>query len=258
MAMFQKYIGIDYSGQGTPLTRTAGLQVYLAATNRLPKRVSPPSTPKGRNRNWCRKEVAEWLVRQAGSHKPFIAGLDFSFSLPVSYLRRYGLSSWDAFLNDFVEHWPTDQDDATVEGLRQGNARTGTSDELRITERCTSSAKSNFQFDIQGQVAKSTHAGIPWLYRIRQAVGKKAHFWPFDGWEVRRGRSVIVEVYPSILRRRYPQEDRTADQHDAYAISRWLKDVGWGMTLEEVYLDPPMTGKVREVAELEGWILGVM
>jgi hypothetical protein len=42
------------------------------------------------------------------------------------------------------------------------------------------SANSNFQFDVQGQVAKSTHAGSPWLYRIRQAVGKKVHFWPFD------------------------------------------------------------------------------
>jgi hypothetical protein len=29
------------------------------------------------------------------------------------------------------------------------------------------------------------------------------------------------------------------------------------MTLDEVYLDPPMTGKERKAAELEGWILGV-
>jgi hypothetical protein len=202
--------------------------------------------------------VADWLIQQVGSDKPFIAGLDFSFSLPGSYFRRYGISSWDAFLADFVEHWPTDQDDATVERLRNGNARTGTPDELRITERRTSSAKSNFQFDMQGQVAKSTHAGIPWLYRIRQAVGKKVHFWPFDGWGVREGRSFIVEVYPSILRRRYPQEERTADQHDAYSIARWLKEVCWGRVLEDVYLGPPMTGKETEVADLEGWILGVM
>ena len=111
---FQKYIGIDYSGGGTPLTRSAGLQVYLAMTDRLPKRVNPPSTPKGQNRNWCRKEVAAWLIEQAKSGKPFIAGLDFSFSLPLSYFQRYGLDDWDAFLANFVEHWPTDQDDATV------------------------------------------------------------------------------------------------------------------------------------------------
>ena len=255
---FQKFIGIDYSGSGTPLTRTPGLQVYVATHDRLPKRVNPPSTPAGRNRNWCRKEVAEWLIEQANSDKLFIAGLDFSFSLPLSYFQRYGLTDWDDFLADFVEHWPTDRDDATVEALRKGNARTGTSDEFRVTERWTSSAKSNFQFDVQGQVAKSTHAGIPWLHRIRQAVGKKVHFWPFDGWKVRQGKSVIAEVFPSMLRRRYPAEGRTVDQHDAYAVARWLKEMDCGMTLTEPFFDPPLSEEEQEVAELEGWILGVM
>lgn len=233
------------------------MQVYLATADRLPKRVIPPSTPAGRDRNWCRKEVAEWLIEQARSGKPFIAGLDFSFSLPLSYFQRYGLADWDAFLDDFVEHWPTDEDDATVENLRKGNLRTGTTDEFRITERWTSSAKSNFQFDVQGQVAKSTHAGIPWLYRIRQAVGKKVHFWPFDGWDVRQGKSVVAEVYPSILRRRYPRENRTMDQQDAYAVARWLKEVGWGRLLDDLYFGPPMTRREQKIADLEGWILGV-
>jgi len=255
---FKTYIGIDYSGSGTPLTRTAGLQVYAAATNRLPKRVEPPGADKKRHRNWNRKEIAEWLIRQAESGGPFIAGLDFSFSLPISYFRRYGLADWDAFLRDFVQHWPTDQGDATVDAFRPGNCRTGSNDELRLTERWTSSAKSNFQFDVQGQVAKSTHAGIPWLYRIRQQVGKQVHFGLFDGWKVPKRRSVIAEVFPSILRRRFPREDRTADQHDSYAISRWLKEMDVGMTLDEVYFDPPLNQDEQEIAELEGWILGVM
>jgi hypothetical protein len=256
--MFEKFIGIDYSGSGTPLTRTPGLQVYVATHDRLPKRLNPPSTPPGRNRNWCRKEVAEWLIEQANSDKLFIAGLDFSFSLPLSYFQRYGLTNWDDFLADFVEHWPTDRDDAAVEALRKGNARTGTSDEFRVTERWTSSAKSNFQFDVQGQVAKSTHAGIPWLHRIRQAVGKEVHFWPFDGWKVRQGKSVIAEVFPPMLRRRYPAEGRTVDQQDAYAVARWLKEMNCGMTLTEPFFDPPLSEKEQEIAELEGWILGVM
>ena len=256
--MFEKFVGIDYSGSGTPITRTPGLQVYVATNDRLPKRLNPSFTPAGRTRNWCRKEVAEWLIGQANSDKPFIAGLDFSFSLPLSYFQRYGLTDWDDFLADFVEHWPTDRDDATVEALRKGNARTGSSDEFRVTERWTSSAKSNFQFDVQGQVAKSTHAGIPWLHRIRQAVGKRVHFWPFDGWKVRQGKSVIAEVFPSMLRRRYPAEKRTADQHDAYAVARWLKEMNCGMTLTEPFFGPPLSEEEQEIAELEGWILGVM
>lgn len=257
MARFQQYMGIDYSGRGTPLTRTASLQVYVATPQRSPQRLNPPGSA-GNDRDWCRREVAEWLIEQAKSGRPFLAGLDFSFSLPLSYFQRYGLTDWDDFLEDFVKHWPTDQEDATVEKLRHGNPRTGTTDEFRLTERWTSSAKSNFQFGVPGQVACSTHTGVPWLYRIRLAVGKKVHFWPFDGWEIRKGRSVIAEVFPPMLRNWYAREDRTVDQQDAYAVARWLKEMDAAMTLDEIYFGPPMTGSERKTAEREGWSLGVM
>ena len=57
-----------------------------------------------------------------------------------------------------------------------------------------------------------------------------------------------------MLRRRYPAEGRTVDQHDAYAVARWLRR----RSLNDRYLDPAMTERDREAAELEGWILGVM
>jgi hypothetical protein len=41
-----------------------------------------------------------------------------------------------------------------------------------------------FHFDMQGSVAKSTRAGIPWLHFIRHRLGDRVHFWPFDGWEI--------------------------------------------------------------------------
>jgi hypothetical protein len=44
----------------------------------------------------------------------------------------------------------------------------------------------------------------------------------------------------------------------AYAIARWLKEVGWGRLLYDEYFDSPMTGKDRGIAEMEGWILGMM
>jgi hypothetical protein len=43
-------------------------------------------------------------------------------------------------------------------------------------------------FDVQGAVAKSTFAGLPWLRYLRQQC--KIHFWPFAGWDVPPGRSV--------------------------------------------------------------------
>ena len=128
---------------------------------------------------------------------------------------------------------------------------------MRLTEKWTSSAKSVFKFDVQGSVAKSTHAGIPWLRRIRNEVGDKVHFWPFDGWDVPTGQSVIAEIYPSIFRNRYPREDRTADQQDAYCVARWLTETDERDFLGQ-YFQPSLTDAEREIADLEGWILGIM
>lgn len=67
---------------------------------------------------------------------------------------------------------------------------------------------------------------------------------------------MIAEVYSSILRNRYPTQDRTADEHDAYSVARWLKEMCEGGFLGR-YLDPPLTEEQRGVAMLEGWILGI-
>ena len=76
-------------------------------------------------------------------------------------------------------------------------ARTGSSRWRRLAEeRCR--AKSVFHFDVPGSVAKSTHAGLPWLLSLRNQCGSKLHFWPFDGWKPPHGRSVIAEVYPAL------------------------------------------------------------
>lgn len=109
---------------------------------------------------------------------------------------------------------------------------------------------------MQGSVAKSTHAGLPWLRRIRNEVGEKIHFWPFDGWRVPDGKSVLAEVYPSIFRNRYPKQDRNSDQQDAYSLARWLKEADERGILDG-YFEPALTNQEKLVSELEGWILGI-
>ena len=149
----------------------------------------------------------------------------------------------------------------TVDSIRKGVGgppdRTGSSKDFRLTEKWTSSAKSVFRFDVQGSVAKSTHAGISWLRRIRREVGNSVHFWPFDGWEVPEGKSVVAEVYPSIFSKRYPRSGRTADQQDAYCVARWLSEAEQRGILSR-YFDPPLTDEERSIADLEGWILGIV
>ena len=111
-------------------------------------------------------------------------------------------------------------------------------------------------FDVPGSVAKSTHAGLPWLRYIRLQVGDRVHFWPFDGWEIPAGRSVIVEVYPSLWSRSFAREARTADQHDAYSVAAWLRHADLDGSLVS-FFDPYLSPPERTVAQVEGWILGI-
>src|SRR5262245_38953789 len=97
---FDLHIGIDYSGREMPISRTPGLQVYAASGNDEPRPVMTSKAPTGARWNWCRKEIAEWLIDQAKSTR-FIAGIDHGFSFPFSYFQKYQIKSWPDFLDDF-------------------------------------------------------------------------------------------------------------------------------------------------------------
>ena len=215
-------------------------------------------TTAGDGWNWNRKEIAHWIVEQIFEKSPIIIGIDHGFSFPISYMARYKIDNWDQFLEDFKEHWPTDQDHTYVDFVRDGNPRTGSSKELRLSEKWTPSAKSVFQLDGQGSVGKSTHSGIPWLLFIRThpEAKNRVHFWPFDGFDIPANKSVIAEAYPSLFRRRYPKNKRTTDEQDAWSLVMWLKTMDQNGYLSN-YFKPPLTGPEQKIAQLEGWILGV-
>jgi hypothetical protein len=269
MNQFELFIGIDYSGAQTPTSRLPGLQVFATRPGQpdCEKWLSPTRSNNNRPVNWTHQEIAYRLLEEARSGPRFLAGIDHCFSFPFSYFERYGLTSWPDFLDDFVRHWPTHLDNVYVDFVRDGlihrelggpspEDRAGGSDEFRITERWTSSAKSVFQFDAQGSVAKSSHAGIPWLKWLRDKAGNRLHFWPFDGWEPRPDKSVILEIYPSIFRNRYERDRRTADEQDAYATACWMADMAARGALAD-YFAPPLTDYERAVADCEGWIFGI-
>jgi hypothetical protein len=247
---FAAYVGVDYSGAATPRHRLPGLAVYLARPGGEPEPVAPP-----RGRNWTRAELHGWLRGQLAA-EPTLAGLDFAFAFPEAYFRRNWLSDWDAFLVDFQRHWPTDRLDTTVDHWRPGNPRSGDPAELRLCERWTPAAKSVFRFDVQGAVAKSSHAGLPWLLRLRRELGAQLHVWPFDGWRPALGCSVVAEVYPALFKRRFPADGRGSHQQDAFAVARWLAEAEAVGRLGR-YLEPPLTDAERAVAAREGWILGL-
>ncbi len=189
---FPRFIGIDYSGAQTPTSSLPGLRVYLAEGDAAPAEVRPPPSPR---KYWTRRGVAEWLAEQLRDGPPALVGIDHGFSFPLEYFQKYKLPpDWPTFLDDFQQHWPTDQDNIYIDFVRDGicgngAARTGNRRWRRLCEIRAGAAKSVFFFDVQGSVAKSTHAGLPWLRYLRRQLGERVHFWPFDGWDAPAGSS---------------------------------------------------------------------
>lgn len=260
MAAFFRYIGIDYSGAETPEASLKGLRVYMADRQMLPVEIEPPPSPR---KYWTRRGLADWLVDQLGQDMPTLVGIDHGFSFPLLYFEvHHLLPDWPAFLDDFHRHWPTDEDSTYVDFVRDGvcgdgTSRMGNARWRRLCEERSGKAKSVFHFDVPGSVAKSTHAGLPWLRFMRRKLGDRVHFWPFDGWAIPSGRSAVAEVYPSLWSRDYPRDGRTADQHDAYSAAAWMRQTDQAGTLDE-FLHPPLTPPMQTVARVEGWILGVL
>jgi hypothetical protein len=258
MPSFARYIGIDYSGADTPTASLKGLRVYRSDDGASPVEVPPPSSPR---KYWTRRGVAEWLIALLAEDRATLVGIDHGFSFPLRYFEVHRLKpDWATFLDDFHQHWPTDQDHTYVDFIREGivgngAARMGSARWRRLTEERTGRAKSVFHFDVQGSVAKSTHAGIPWLRFIRRRLGC-VHFWPFDGWDIPAGRSAIAEVYPALWSRSFARDSRTGDQHDAYSIAAWLSRADRNGSLA-AFLKPDLTPPERTLAQVEGWILGV-
>jgi hypothetical protein len=225
----------DYSGAQTPTASLKGLRIYLA-TDDAPAEVLPPPAAR---KYWTRRGLAEWLVERLAEDTPTLVGIDHGFSFPLRYFEVHALKpDWPSFLDDFQCHWPTDDDHTYVDFVREGvcgngTARMGNARWRRLTEERAGVAKSVFHFDVQGSVAKSTHAGIPWLRFIREP-----------------------EVYPALWSRRFTNEGRTGDQHDAFSIAAWLSSADRDDSLV-AFLKPDLSLPERAVAQVEGWILGV-
>jgi hypothetical protein len=260
MPHFHRYIGIDYSGAETADSSCKGIRVFMAEGPAEPTQVQPPPSPR---RYWTRRGLAEWLCNELGGETPTIVGIDHAFSFPLAYFEKYRLSSnWQDLLVDFQHHWPTDERNTYVSFIRDGNAgqgskRSGERTWFRITERWTPTAKSVFGFGVNGEVATSTHAGLPWLLYLRKKCRSPLHFWPFDGWEIPEGKSVVAEVYPALWMRRFPRDGRDADEQAAFAAAAWLQRADGSGSLSG-FLRPNLTADEREVAKFEGWILGVL
>jgi len=256
MPLFHRYIGIDYSGAATPASPLRGLTVWIADREGSPRQVGSPESRSGK---WSRQGLASWLRARLLEDVPTIVGIDHAFSYPLAALEEAGLGSWDAFLEWFEGRWPTREVPVQaclgphLEMLRRHEAA------LRLTDRWAPTAMPLCSgWGANGpNVFFSTHAGIPWLRWLRQETAGRVFFWPFDGFAVPAGRSVVAEVYPRVFRRRYDPPPLGPDERDAWLVCRWLQDRD-GKDRLAAYFKPPLDEAEARQGRVEGWILGVV
>ena len=268
--MFDRFIGVDYSGERAPDDPLPRLAVYCVDGHSPPYRVDfREDEPR-----WSRQQLAQWLVNQLRDQDfRTIVGIDHCFSFPVNYFDQHRLQKqdWDGFLVDFQHHWRTDEQWVrNAVGVQKGNltnddvrnhARHGDPTWTRLTDELTTPrASSVFNFNAGARnVAHSTHAGLPWLLHIRNSVRdsrRPVYFWPFDRWRIPEGASVVAEVYPSLWSKRV-ESGLVRDDHDACSVAAWLSYTDQQGLLSH-YFEPELSPAERSEADTEGWILGVL
>jgi hypothetical protein len=63
-------------------------------------------------------------------------------------------------------------------------------------------------------------------------------------------------VFPSLWSHSFAREGRSGDQHDAYSAAAWMRRADLDGSLAE-FLNLNLAPGEREVARIEGWILGI-
>jgi hypothetical protein len=115
--LFDRYIGIDYSGAETPTSSLKGLRVFMSDRASSPIEIQPPPSPR---KYWTRRGIAEWLVEWLSEDRFTLIGIDHAFSFPLRYFEvHHLLPDWPAFLVDFQRHWPTDDDNTYIVFIRK-------------------------------------------------------------------------------------------------------------------------------------------
>jgi hypothetical protein len=172
--------------------------------------------------HWSRADAIRFVREQPGR---VVVGFDFSFGPPAWFARELGCVTIDDFWSRAVtdgEAWlaprpPFWDTKCTVPFERR----------FRRCERRLRAdgvqPKSLFALVGNGQVGRGSIRGMPFLAQLRAAGFA---IWPFDPFDPASER-VVVEIYPSLLRRRFPHfVDAAApstDARDARASARVMQ-----------------------------------
>jgi hypothetical protein len=185
-------IAIDWSGA----RRARGIWLAVVRSGRLEE-----------SRALSTREEAIAYVTDAEA--PFIAGFDFSFSVPEWFARANGCMTIDevwALAADDGERWLT-----PTPPFWRARCEVPPGQRFRRCETRYPRAKSLFQLVGNGQVGAGSVRGMPLLAQLRAAG---IAIWPFD----RPGARTALEIYPSALRKETAETGPFTNEHERDAV----------------------------------------
>lgn len=275
-SLFDKYIGIDYSGAGEPYKANKGIAVAIAERDKLNAAILMNSNsartifdklrlPLSNEASWSRKDIYLYLRNEfATSKQRIIVGIDHGFSYPEAVMQSLNLQTWDEFLKWFNTNWKTAKH--SVEFCKQRMPYISSTARRLVEREFVTTAKGVLDLDRaqgrQGAVSYSTHAGLAWIYRLRRLQKRSLlniHFWPYDGPVVDDNAHVIFEGYPALYKKRVSApEELNEHERDAFYIASWLRDRDHVNTLQQYLMLSTLCHKELKLTKLEGWVLGCL
>jgi hypothetical protein len=168
---------------------------------------------------WSRVDAVAFV---AALPPPVVSGFDFSFGVP----QWFALELECTTIDDVWNRARTDGDDwlAPTPPFWTTRCTLPVDRRFRACEQrlrqCGFAPKSVFQLVGNGQVGRGSVRGMPYLAQLRTAGFA---IWPFDGPSER----LAIEMYPSLLRKRFPQYDEatapSTDARDARVSARVMQ-----------------------------------
>jgi precorrin-8X/cobalt-precorrin-8 methylmutase len=290
MALFDRYLMVDWSGSSVPKLGRDSIWTCLVGAGRRARTVNHPT------RAAATAAIREAMLDSVRAGERLIAGFDFSFAYAAGFAARLGLAGapwravWRLLAREIVDgpdnannrfevaaalndrlggeafpFWGCPARHACATLVMRQRRPHGPDDiaERRIAERVLKQVQPSWKLHYTGSVGGQTLVGIPRLEALRNDPALRAvtRVWPFEtGFapltrrQLARIGVLITEIYPSLI----PLPDGAAvkDARQVDAMARFLQRHDRAGTLGPLFAAPCSAAERAVIEREEGWIFG--
>ncbi|MBI3514333.1 MAG: cobalamin biosynthesis protein CbiG [Proteobacteria bacterium] len=290
MALFDRYLMVDWSGSSVPKLGRDSIWTGLIGEGRRPRLVNHPT------RHAATAAIRAIMLDSVCAGRRLIAGFDFSFAYAAGFAGRLGLTGepwravWKLLAREIVDSednannrfavaaalnqrlggeafpfWGCPERHVCPTLVMRKRRPHGPGDlaERRLSERVLKQVQPSWKLHYTGSVGGQTLVGIPRVEALRSdpALAPVTRVWPFEtGFEPLTPRHLkhiavlITEIYPSLIP--VPDGDAVKDARQVEAMARFLLRHDRAGSLGALFAAPCSAAERTVIEREEGWIFG--